>query len=179
MKKYFYTKREDESIESYTSFEEEDTIPQFIKEGFIETDREIVRLTNGTLQFADQVNQTEEDLAKLNQAKQIKLNELKQARDVEENSIIEYNGNRYNFDIKSRERIQITRDYLILQESSASINWTTADNTEVELTSDDFIAIFILAAARSNAVHIKYKQLKDEVNDCDTIEAVEVIKWNE
>ena len=55
------------------------------------------------------------------------------------------------------------------------INWTTADNTDVTLTIDDFAAINILAATRSNTLHIAYRTTKEKLEAATSIEELEQI----
>lgn len=116
----------------------------------------------------------------LDEVKTEKLAEFKRRRDAEEVTNITYNGNPYDYDQKSRERLRIARQ--ALQDSgnaAACIVWTTADNKRVTLTVADFAAINGLAAQRSNALHIKYNELKERVNAAMTAEAVGDIKWND
>ena len=76
----FYRLKEDGKILDYTSFEETATIPTFIKELYIETERKIIQLANGSFAFEDEVNLEQEAILKLekefNEAKQAKLNEV-------------------------------------------------------------------------------------------------------
>lgn len=119
-------------------------------------------------------------VAELAKAKAAKIAELKDKRDTEEVTLIEYNGNTYDYDSKARERMRIARE--ALQDSGvegASIVWTTADNQRVTLTVADFADINGVAAYRSDALHIKYNQLKEAVNACTTVEEVQAIEWGE
>jgi hypothetical protein len=47
------------------------------------------------------------------------------------------------------------------------------------MTIADFAVINGQAAVRSNELHIKYNELKTQVNACETVEEVEAIRWNE
>ena len=114
----------------------------------------------------------------IDEAKASKIAEFKQKRDSEETANIEYNGNIYDYDEKARERLQIARQSLADSGiEGASIVWTTADNQRVTLTVQDFAGINSAAAFRSNALHIKYNTLKEAVNACTTVEAVNAIEW--
>ena len=116
----------------------------------------------------------------LEEIKQEKLFDLKMHRDMEEVSLIEYNGHKYDYDDKARERMSIARTSL-QDNNIASIMWTTADTpeTNVELTVADFAGINSMAALRSDTLHKKYRTLKEQVNAAATKEAVEAIKWDE
>lgn len=191
--RYFYTKRADGSIESFIKFNDEETVPSFILEGFIETDKEIVQVTDGRLMFAVDVDPDAEELAKLNRAKQSKISDLKQKRDMLEVTPIAYKDTTFDYDDKARERLQIAKNSI---EAAIEINkhpemnlnnggdplpetieWTTAENTRVEMNIEDFNMLNVLAAARSNSLHIKYNELKNAVNNCNTLKEVEDIEW--
>ncbi len=116
----------------------------------------------------------------LEEVKQKKINELKSKRDTEEVEPIEHNGNIFDYDDKSRDRLHIARQALednYVEEEQNSIMWTTADNKRVELFVEDFVAINTNAAVRSNALHVKYNILKEQVIGAETKEEVESILW--
>ena len=112
----------------------------------------------------------------LDELKVQKLTELKATRDNEEVKPIEYNGNLFDFDDKARERMRIAQQALSDNNIPNQL-WTTYDNTQVELTMQDFKNINTLAAKRSGELHIHYNTLKQEVLACTTNEDVEKIEW--
>lgn len=88
--------------------------------------------------------------------------------------IISYVSYRWDFDAKAQMRINgaIT----VLGENT--ITWTSADNEEIKsVTADDLRGVVGAAAIRSNALHIKYRELKAQVEQATTVEEVEVIAW--
>ena len=109
-------------------------------------------------------------------AKPAKIAELKAERDSKEVEPITYNGNRYDYDDKARERMRIAQQALSDNNIPNQL-WTTYDNTQVELTVQDFKNINTLAAKRSGELHIHYNTLKQEVLACTTNEDVEKIEW--
>ena len=104
-----------------------------------------------------------------------KLSELKTTRDTLETEPIEYNGSRYDYDDKARDRINAA--IIALDISGQSIEWTTADNTNVAVTAQDLRNIIAAVALRSNALHVKYRELKEQVLACSTAEEVAEIVW--
>lgn len=104
-----------------------------------------------------------------------KLTELKSTRDTRETEPIEYNGNRYDYDDKARDRINAA--IIALDITGQSIEWTTADNTNVAVTAQDLRNIIANVAVRSNALHVKYRELKEQVLACTTAEEVAEIVW--
>lgn len=109
--------------------------------------------------------------------RQRKIAELKYQRDKAEVKPIEYNGNLYDYDSKARERINAAIIALDQQGADADIAWTTADDNDVTVTAADLRAVIAAVAMRSNALHVKYRTLKHQVQECKTTEELEAIKW--
>lgn len=106
-----------------------------------------------------------------------KIFELKAERDNKEVAPITYNGNSYDYDSKARERINAAIIALDQQGADAAIAWTTADDNDVTVTAADLRAVIAAVAVRSNALHVKYRTLKQQVQECKTMEELEAIKW--
>ena len=106
-----------------------------------------------------------------------KIMELKYQRDTAEVEPINYQGYSFDYDSKARERINAAIVALELQGADADIAWTTADNQDVSVTAADLRAIVAAVAVRSNALHIKYRSLKAQVQACSSAGDVEAIKW--
>lgn len=117
------------------------------------------------------------DVEPLWYAKQRKIMELKRQRDTAEVEPIEYNGHLYDYDSKARERINAAIIALDQQGADADIAWTTADDNDVTVTAADLRAVIATVAVRSNALHVKYRTLKQQVQECKTMEELEAIKW--
>ena len=111
----------------------------------------------------------------LDELKADKINEFKSIRDTEEVKPIAYNGNLFDFNDKARDRINSA--IIALSITGQSIEWTTADNTNVLVTADDLRGIVAAVAMRSNELHVKYRQLKEQVEACTTKEQLEKIEW--
>lgn len=117
------------------------------------------------------------DVEPLWYAKQRKTAEFKARRDSQEVAPIEYNGHSYDYDSKARERINAAIIALDQQGADADIAWTTADDNDVKVTAADLRAVIAAVAVRSNALHVKYRTLKQQVQECKTVEELEAIKW--
>lgn len=113
----------------------------------------------------------------LENVKQRKIMELKRQRDTAEVAPIAYNGHSYDYDDKARERINAAIIALDQQGADAAIAWTTADDNDVTVTAADLRAVIAAVAVRSNALHVKYRTLKQQVQECKTMEELETIKW--
>lgn len=117
------------------------------------------------------------DVEPLEYAKQRKTAEFKARRDSQEVAPIEYNGHSYDYDSKARERINAAIIALDQQVADADIAWTTADDNDVKVTAADLRAVIAAVAVRSNALHVKYRTLKQQVQECKTVEELKAIKW--
>lgn len=109
--------------------------------------------------------------------KQRKILMLKRQRDTAEVEPVEYGGHLYDYDSKARERINAAIIALDQQGADAAIAWTTADDNDVTVTAADLRAVIATVAVRSNALHVKYRTLKQQVQECKTMEELEAIKW--
>ena len=114
----------------------------------------------------------------LDEVKAQKIAELKGIRDTQEVEPIRTDKGIFDYDDKSRDRLYIARQALT-DNGGGSIMWTTADNQRVSMDIADFAAINGAAAIRSNALHIKYNELKERVNAAQTVEEVNSIQWTE
>lgn len=112
----------------------------------------------------------------LDELKQQKIQEFKYKRDSEEIAMLEYNKKTFDYDDKARERMRIAEKALV-DNNLSSQPWTCADNSQAELTVQDFKNINSLAAQRSGILHIKYNELKDVVNACMTADELDQIIW--
>lgn len=117
------------------------------------------------------------DIEPLWHAKQRKTAEFKARRDSQEVAPIEYNGHSYDYDSKARERINAAIIALDQRGADADIAWTTVDDNDVTVTAADLRAVIAAVAVRSNALHVKYRTLKQQVQECNTAEELEAIKW--
>lgn len=111
----------------------------------------------------------------LEELKKAKINEFKSIRDTEEVKPISYQGYRFDYNDKARDRISAA--IIALDVSKGQIAWTTADNTEVMVNADDLRGVIAAVAMRSNELHVKYRQLKEQVEACTIKEQLEKIEW--
>lgn len=110
-------------------------------------------------------------------AKPAKIAELKAERDAAEVEPITYNGNRYDYDDKARERINAAIIALELQGEGATIDWTTADNADTPVTANDLKMIIAAVAVRSNKLHTAYRIAKEKVEAATTAADVEAVTF--
>ena len=114
----------------------------------------------------------------LEEVKAQKIAELKSIRDTKEVEPIQTDKGIFDYDDKSRDRLFIARQALT-DAGGGEIVWTTADNQRVSMGIADFAAINGQAAMRSNALHVKYNELKESVKKAKTAEEVNAIQWTD
>ena len=107
------------------------------------------------------------------------IERLKLIRNVKELEVIEYNNNLFDADKDSLERMDKARK-LLEDNNQPSITWTTAENTRVEVTINDFKGINTAIAVRSNLLHVRYNQLKQYILGLDDkyLAIIPTIDWN-
>lgn len=112
--------------------------------------------------------------------KERKIEALKMQRDKAEVEPIEYNEHTYDYDSKSRDRINVAITYLDFHaDMHPTIAWTTADNQDTILTADDLRKIVVLSAVRSDELHRAYRLAKEKVLKATTKEQVDEVTLNE
>lgn len=111
----------------------------------------------------------------LDELKAAKIMELKKVRDEQEVLPIEYNGHSYDYDEKARDRINAAIIALDVAGEGASLEWTTADNSDATVTAADLRAIIAAVAVRSNTLHTQYREAKAKVEAAQTAADLEDI----
>ena len=113
------------------------------------------------------------------QAKAYQIERLKLIRNEKELEPIEYNEHLYDADKDSLMRLDKAR--MSLEDNSIpSIEWTTADNSRVALTVDDFKGINTQIALRSNNLHVRYNELKTYINSLEDkyLPIIVIVDWD-
>lgn len=116
---------------------------------------------------------TEEE--SLESIKEHKILTLKIQRDNAEVEPIEYKGYFFDYDEKARDRINAAIIALELQGEGATIEWTTADNEDAEVTAQDLRMIIASVATRSNNLHTAYRAAKAQVVAATTANEVDAV----
>lgn len=165
---------------------DEAQIAEYLKQGYVIVNQadfnKLIGNGDGEYLIADDGNvypkPAPTDAELLADAKPAKIAELKAERDSKEVEPITYNGNRYDYDDKARERINAAIIALDVQGADASIDWTTADNADVKVTADDLRMVIAMVAQRSNALHVAYRAAKDKVEQATTVTEIEAVTLN-
>ena len=165
---------------------DEAQIAEYIKQGYVIVNQadfnKLIGNADGEYLIADDGSvypkPAPTDAELLAAAKPAKIAELKAERDSKEVEPITYNGNRYDYDDKARERINAAIIALDVQGADASIDWTTADNADVKVTANDLRMVIAMIAQRSNALHVAYRAAKDKVEAATTVAEIEAVTLN-
>lgn len=164
----------------------EEQIAEYLKQGYVIVNQadfnKLIGNGDGEYLIADDGSvypkPAPTDAELLAAAKPAKIAELKAERDAKEVEPITYNGNSYDYDDKARERINAAIIALDVQGAGISIDWTTADNTDVKVTAQDLRRVIAVVAQRSNALHVAYREAKDKVEAATTVAEVEAVTLN-
>ena len=81
----------------------------------------------------------------------------------------------FDFDEKARDRINSA--IIALSITGQSIEWTTANNTNVLVTADDLRSVIAAVAVRSNKLHTAYRIAKEKVEAATTAADVEAVTF--
>lgn len=117
-----------------------------------------------------------EEYPSLERCKEVLINAAKLRRDTAEVAPVEYKGNTYDFDTKSRDRLDIALKALSVQGEGATIGWAMADNTTTTITAADIMGVFVTSAVRSNALHEQYRSTKEKIEAAQSAEELNEIE---
>ncbi len=106
--------------------------------------------------------------------------EINAARDVAEQSGFEYMGKVFDSDPISCQRMSCAAQAMSVLPASEDnkITWTCQDNTTIDLNAQELLGLVGALAAWSNSCHIKATALKEQIENCQSIEDLAKITWN-
>lgn len=122
-----------------------------------------------------------EDPRSLEQLKTDKWAEIKTHRDAEEFGPFVYNGMTFDGDADAQRRLMV---YISVSKSALSqgiefsLEFTLANNTEVMLQANDFVAIELAKANQVAAVFAKAALLRQQITEASSKEELEAISWD-
>lgn len=112
----------------------------------------------------------------LESIKEHRILTLKIQRDNLEVEPITYQGYAFDYDSKSRDRINAAIIALEVAGSSALLTWTTTDNQDVKVSASDLRGVIAQVALRSDKLHNAYRKAKEKVEVATTKEDIEAIE---
>lgn len=113
-------------------------------------------------------------------AKESKKEELEKARLEANTKSVDYKGKKIQATLEDQDLIiQAVTLYSALGGMPEGSTWICEDNTLLEVTLADMVAIAGLIGSAKNANYIKCRQLKDKLIAATTMNEVQSIKWEE
>jgi hypothetical protein len=112
-------------------------------------------------------------------AKQVKWNTIKEKRASMEVAPIEVNGELYDADMISQQRILSAVQLANLPESAArfSVSWTLANNKTLSLSARDLLNLNSAIAGRTAALFIYSQNLRQKIEHAASVAEVDVVQW--
>ena len=113
----------------------------------------------------------------LDELKALKRAEINQARDKAEQGGFEYMGKIFDSDQVSCIRMSSAAQAMQYADDTATITWTTQDNSTIDLNKSQLMGLVVALAQWSNTCHQKATALKAQIDACDSKEALDNITW--
>ena len=119
----------------------------------------------------------------LSKAKLAKRKQINAARDAEEAAGFDYLGKRFDSDAQAIKRLYGAA--MAAQAAIAAgavgtdqfVDWTCADGTVLTMTYAQAAGVIEAMAVVGNALHMKARELKAQVEAATTVDAVNAIQW--
>jgi len=112
----------------------------------------------------------------LDGAKAAKWKAIKLARDAEEFGTFEWGGYIFQCDPISQQRLQGAVQ-LSHENALLTLDWTLENNSVQTFTAAEYIAIGDKLADHVNAVHVRGRMLRIQINECTDEAGLEAIVW--
>lgn len=120
----------------------------------------------------------------IEEAKQKAKKAINSQRDVAELSGFSYLGKQFDSDPRSIMRLYgaaLAAQAALLSNAALPkdkfLTWTCADNTTVDITYEEAIALPLQMAQVSNSLHVKARGLKEQIDTATNLTDVDNIKW--
>lgn len=117
----------------------------------------------------------------IEELKNLKREEINDARDAAEQGGFPYKGKIFDSDPISCIRISSAAQAMqmaVMAEDVPAITWTCQDNSTIDLTAADLMGLVVALAEWSNTCHQKATQIKALLEECQTPEEIEKISWD-
>ena len=113
----------------------------------------------------------------LDELKLAKRAEINQARDAAEQGGFEYMGKVFDSDQVSCIRMSSAAQAMQYADDTATITWTTQDNSTIDLNKSQLAGLVVALAQHSNECHQKATALKVQIDACESQEELDAITW--
>ena len=130
---------------------------------------------NGTEWSYEEIPQ--QPVPTIDELKVLKRAEINQARDNAEQGGFEYMGKVFDSDQVSCIRISTAAQAMQYADDTATITWTTQDNSTIDLNKSQLMGLVVALAQWSNVCHQKATSLKAQIDACASKEELDKIVW--
>lgn len=130
---------------------------------------------NGTEWSYEEIPQ--QPVPTIDELKVLKRAEINQARDNAEQGGFEYMGKVFDSDQVSCIRISTAAQAMQYADDTATITWTTQDNSTIDLNKSQLMGLVVALAQWSNVCHQKATSLKAQIEACESQEELDKIVW--
>ena len=113
----------------------------------------------------------------LDKLKTLKRAEINRARDEAEQGGFEYMGKVFDSDQVSCIRISSAAQAMQYADDTATITWTTQDNSTIDLNKAQLMGLVVALAQWSNECQQKATALKAQIDACASKEELDAISW--
>lgn len=113
----------------------------------------------------------------LDEVKEVKRLEMKRIRDIQNEEDIKYQGNLFDGDLESKNKVFQASQ--IFKGEEVKVDWITADNKVTKLTGNDLEKIVILFSNREQELFTIFAEKLINIDVCRDVESVKKIKWEE
>lgn len=112
----------------------------------------------------------------LNEVKKLKIEEFKRIRDKKIQADIEVEGALFQVRTEDLQKFFLKKIEFDLGTATTD-NWRLADNTYKEIDFEFIKKILEAYGARQRAIFTKFGVLEYQINNCNSVEEIEAIKW--
>lgn len=110
-------------------------------------------------------------------AKQLAKERITAARNIEEKDGFMAYGKVFDSDATSLQRISIAVQAAQVIGEQFTIEWTCKDNSTITLDYAQTIALPLIMAQAANALHVKARALKAQIDAATTLEEINAVVW--
>ena len=118
----------------------------------------------------------------MEKTKRQKYMEIKRSRNQQEFSTFTFEGNTYDCNQISQQRIGLSVQEAMYCMSAGipfSKDWTLADNTVTALTAQQMIGVALAMSQYTNYAHARSRMLRKQIALAETVENIADISWSD
>lgn len=118
------------------------------------------------------------DLRSLEQLKVSKWEEVKQARQLADESPLITPYGVFDADYQSQQKIAGAVQLALMAPNTWSIDWTLHDNSVVTLTKSQLVEVGVTLGTRTSSLYEQSRTIRDSINNAESREALALVTWS-